>query len=94
MFGFQTSLNWPMFCNCMDPFAPAQQLLEQSGWRPAGVTGDESSVSTDYQKGGASLRVTINRSHIRVTNGSGATTTQPKTEDGAFALAKWLRDNL
>jgi len=30
----------------MDPFAPAQQLLEQSGWRPAGVTGDDSFVST------------------------------------------------
>lgn len=94
MFGFQTSLNWPMLCSGMDPFAPAQQFLEQSGWRPGGATGDESSVSTDYQKNGAYLRLKIDRSHMRITLGSGATTIQPKTEDGAFALAAWLRENL
>jgi hypothetical protein len=78
----------------MDPFAPAQQILEQSGWRPSGTTGDDSSVSSDYQKDGAYLKVKIDRAHMRVTLGNGTTTIQPKTEDGAYALAKWLRENL
>jgi hypothetical protein len=78
----------------MDPFAPAQHCLEQSGWKPLGGGSDADSVTAEYQKSGRSVRVRIDRDHMHVAMSSGESMTQPKTEDGGFALAAWLRQHL